>query len=337
VSLLTVPVLPRSVGQALASDRLHLILMPTERCNFRCSYCYEDFRLGRMDGKVVLGIERLLSNRAPALRSLVISWFGGEPLLARDVVLRVLRHVAALRTRHKDLSFSSDITTNGYLLDVPIFEELYALGVEQYQVSFDGLDEEHDRKRPTIGGRGTFLRIWRNLLEIRALPNAAVLPIRLHVDRTNVEHCRSFMDRLVVDMGRDARFPLFFKLLGRWGGPGDERLNVFDETEGREALRYLADYARAIGVPLHRVDDDVICYAARRNSLLIRSDGRINKCTLALEAPENQVGWIGEDGRLHIDDARMTPWLRGLWSGSPEALHCPMTGLVSRGTVVESA
>jgi uncharacterized protein len=331
------PVLSRSVGQALASDRLHLILLPTEQCNFRCSYCYEDFRLGRMDESVARGIERLLTDRAPALRSLAISWFGGEPLLAKDVVFRVLRHVAALRTRHRDLDFCSDITTNAWRLDVPLFQELFSLGVERYQVSFDGLDQEHDRKRSRPGGGGTFARVWQNLLDLRGLPNPATVTIRLHVDRANAEHCRSFIDRLFLDFGGDPRFPLLLKLLGRWGGPRDENLDVFGEEDGRKTLRHLADYARAIGVPLQPVDGDAICYAARRNSLLIRSDGRINKCTLALEAPENQVGRLGEDGRLHIDDARMAPWLRGLWSGSPEALHCPMKGLVSRSAIVESA
>lgn len=28
---------------SLRNDVLHLILLPTEQCNFRCTYCYEDF------------------------------------------------------------------------------------------------------------------------------------------------------------------------------------------------------------------------------------------------------------------------------------------------------
>ena len=46
----------------LASNLLHLILMPTEQCNFRCTYCYEDFAHDRMSPRVVAGIKRLLTD-----------------------------------------------------------------------------------------------------------------------------------------------------------------------------------------------------------------------------------------------------------------------------------
>ena len=75
---------PDVLTEVLAADVLHLILLPTEACNFRCTYCYEDFRLGRMSEDVVRGVEALLSRRAEGLARLEISWFGGEPLAAGD-------------------------------------------------------------------------------------------------------------------------------------------------------------------------------------------------------------------------------------------------------------
>lgn len=48
---------------ALSSDRLHLILMATEQCNFRCVYCYEDFAIGRMRPWVVEGVKNLVATR----------------------------------------------------------------------------------------------------------------------------------------------------------------------------------------------------------------------------------------------------------------------------------
>jgi len=42
---------------SLRTDRLQLILLPTEQCNFRCTYCYEDFAIGRMSDAVVAGVK----------------------------------------------------------------------------------------------------------------------------------------------------------------------------------------------------------------------------------------------------------------------------------------
>lgn len=33
-------------------DLLHLIILPTEKCNLRCVYCYEDFKKGKMSEKI---------------------------------------------------------------------------------------------------------------------------------------------------------------------------------------------------------------------------------------------------------------------------------------------
>jgi len=70
-----------------------------------------------------------------------------------------------------------------------------------------------------------------------------------------------------------------------------------------------------------------ICYAARERSLVIRSNGRVNKCTVALEEPVNQVGRLYEDGHLEIDESRFMRWTRGQRTGDAQQLKCPMRGI----------
>src|SRR5215510_6961132 len=95
---------------------LNLIIMPTEACNFRCTYCYETFEHKKMHGSVVTGIKRLIERRGGELRELQIGWFGGEPLLAFDVVTEICQHAIDVANLN-GFEFSSDMTTNGYLLD----------------------------------------------------------------------------------------------------------------------------------------------------------------------------------------------------------------------------
>ena len=80
----------RDCAAAWAEDHLHLIVMPTEKCNFRCVYCYEDFSIGRMKRAVIDGVKALIRRRVASLSSLEIQWFGGEPTLAHDIVCEVM-------------------------------------------------------------------------------------------------------------------------------------------------------------------------------------------------------------------------------------------------------
>ena len=66
-----------TLRRSLASDALHLMLLPTEACNFRCRYCYEDHAPERMSPELVGAVKAFLSRRATDLRWLYVSWFGG--------------------------------------------------------------------------------------------------------------------------------------------------------------------------------------------------------------------------------------------------------------------
>lgn len=318
----------RDIAACLDSRSLRLILLPTEACNFRCVYCYEDFAQGRMRPRVVQGVKRLLSARAPDLDHLTLSWFGGEPLLARDIMEEILKHAAGLAAVHPRLTVTSDVTTNGYLLDLPLFERLLDLGVSHCQVSFDGPRDWHDRKRLRADGAGTFDQVWGNLQKIATVRREFSMIVRVHVDQENHTALPEFLRDYERGFGGDGRFRLYIRPLSRFGGPNDAALPVFDQDEGKRIAENLSRGARERGLP--EIDLEAaggICYASAGNSFVVRADGRLNKCTLALNHPANQVGRIEEDGRLQIDAPAALRWMRGLQSRVPQELECPMLGL----------
>jgi uncharacterized protein len=67
-----------------------------------------------------------------------------------------------------------------------------------------------------------------------------------------------------------------------------------------------------------------ICYAGRANSLLIRANGRIGKCTVAFHDERNDLGYLAEDGTIRIDNEKLSPWIRGLGTLDPEDTGCPI-------------
>src|ERR1044071_6392295 len=146
-------------AQHFATNALELILMPSEDCNFRCKYCYEDFVRGTMRPDVRLGIRNLVEKRLKYLDRLSVSSFGGEPLYGWEAIeeLAPFFHEVAERS---EISYQGHMTTNGYLLTPDVAEKLLLWRVLSYQITLDGAPEDHDRSRPGRDGSGTFTQIY---------------------------------------------------------------------------------------------------------------------------------------------------------------------------------
>lgn len=334
------------IASTLTNKIQQLILLPTERCNFRCTYCYEDFILGRMSESTQKGIERYLENRITDLRLLQISWFGGEPLTAPEIVLRIATHAYRL-CEENCVRLSGGITTNGYLLRKELFEHLVALRQTFFQITLDGFRETHDAVRKRANGKGSFDRIWQNLLDARSVAGDFQVQLRIHVRRENVETLPILMNELGRNFANDPRFALAFEHLRDLGGTGGKSIHspmTRSETKAVEhdcRQIYQSYIPSASGEEFSEeaaiattsskftqpTKEQYICYAARANSLLIRSDGRLGKCTVALDDHRNTIGKICEDGTIELDNLKLRPWLRGLDSLDPSSLACPLSGL----------
>lgn len=315
----------RSCTEAWAENHLHLIVMPTEKCNFRCVYCYEDFSVGRMKRPVIDGVKALIRRRAPSLSSLEINWFGGEPTLAGGVVHEVMtdaQEVAGAR----GISLRGGMTTNGFLLDAKMYNRFYSCGIGDYQITLDGPPELHDTTRLQANGLGSFDKVWSNLLAIKQVEAGGSILLRVHLTKQNIALISRFIERIKQAFGDDVRFRYILQPVENLGGPN----NITDlviETPARL-------WGHRAGLPSEhesdmeeRHDDDYVCYAAKANSYVIRADGRVGKCTVALKSDSNCIGRILQDGTLEIDVKKLAPWLTGWKTQQKEALACPAAAL----------
>ncbi|MEK7382896.1 MAG: radical SAM protein [Elusimicrobiota bacterium] len=109
-----------------------LMLMTTYECQLRCAYCQVRRGRRRMDlATARRGVDLLLSSRAERLQ---LNFFGGEPLLAWDL----LRGIVAYAERRRGLrSLRYNLTTNGLLLDAQ--KIAFFKGLDSYvHLSLDG-------------------------------------------------------------------------------------------------------------------------------------------------------------------------------------------------------
>lgn len=327
----------KSTKIAARSNRnFHLIILPTEKCNFRCTYCYEDYAAGRMKKETIQGIKALLERRCAEedLEFLNVGWFGGEPLLAKDIILEIAEYAKSLSQKYPRLSYIGDMTTNGYLLDYKTLTALEDVGVRDYQISLDGHREVHNQSRIRADGASTYDQIWANLLTIRdsSLPVHVVLRVHFTVD--TLQLIDPLLEEIRKEFIHDQRFSVFFKAVERLGGPNDAEIKIFSETEKEEAVKLLKTklYGENLPVSPPHIQPGDICYASRPNSLVIRANGDVGKCTVALYDERNKIASLKPDGTLEIIPGRLAPWIRGLKTLDLATLACPLANLPSINT-----
>ncbi len=314
----------------ISNRYFQLIILPTEKCNFRCTYCYEDFVAGRMKKETILGIKALLERRCPDLSYLNISWFGGEPLTAKDIVLEISEYVMSLAYRYPQLRYLGSMTTNAYLLDYKTITALANVGVREYQISLDGPREIHDKSRIRADRGSTYDQIWANLLAIRdsSLPVSILLRIHFTVDTLEL------IDPLIEDIRReflhDSRFFVVFRPIERLGSPKNASIKIFSDAEKEEAVKSLQTklFGENLASPQNLCEpDNYVCYASRPNSLVIRSNGDVGKCTVALYDERNKIASLQPDGTLKLIPGRLAPWLRGIETLDLTTVGCPLVNL----------
>lgn len=309
------------------TETQHLILMPHEDCNFRCVYCYETFKIKKMRRDVRQGIKNYVRKRARGIRVLGVSWFGGEPLLAPDVIADLSAEMLRICAEH-DIAYEASITTNGYLLTPDVAELLLKAKVTTIQITLDGPKQYHDQRRVLKGGGGTYDLIIENLRQLRARPDPFKVLLRVNFDRENVGGMDQHIDALAAEFADDPRFTVYFRPIGTWGGPNDTNLPVCVGTEGDRQMITLTSIAnqrrlRSSRELLEALQPNAsVCYAARENSIIVRADGKLSKCTVALDDERNFVGRITPDGDLELDQDRFAVWVTSDEGDDPGCQRC---------------
>jgi len=297
------------------SDLMELILLASEECNFRCVYCYETFPRGTMEEWVRSAVVRWVEAKVRTLSQIKLEWFGGEPLLGYEAIRDIAPHVQRI-AKDNDVHYHSSMTTNGYLLTEETFASLVNWGINTFQITLDGPQECHDAKRPLAGGGSTYEQILTNLLAASRSSYDFHIFLRINFDHDNLPYVPEYMSFLKDRFGNDRRFELRFYPVGQWGGENDEKLQVCGRggVGERQALELMA-IEHGIQTEthfdhMHPSKGLNVCYAARPYSFIVGADGKLMKCTIALDKKDyNIVGSLSRKGSPHIDIDKLARWI----------------------------
>lgn len=298
----------------LSEDRtLNLIIMPNEDCNFRCVYCYEDFEKSEMKEKTINGLINYVKHNIRKYEALVVSWFGGEPLISFNVIQKLSKELMEI-CENEGVEYVAGITTNGYKLTTEVFRELLDYKVLGYQITLDGTKETHDQFRVGKNGEETFDTIVENMKNIRDMDEERgfQIMIRSNISEGTFPVMHEFIDFISEEFVDDPRFKMHFVSVKNLKGDQSGDIHLCDTKE----LFPFYNHAEKKGFDFSFYKQTLQpggseCYAALPDSFVIGSDGMVYKCTVAFNNPLNHVGNILENGEMEIYEERLALWLSG--------------------------
>lgn len=318
-------------ADAALERSVSLTICPTMGCNFDCPYCFEDHRVGRMTEEVQDQIVSLARRMLEAFgaRRLFVSWFGGEPLLAPDVIARLSEKLIAL-SAEKGAAYGAEIITNGYLLDQRTADLLEKAQVQTAQITLDGLGSAHDATRHLAGGGPSFERITENLRKGR-FAFGVRLRHNVHAgNRDQTEPLRRFAEQLAQESGNRIVY---------YAAPVLE--NTAAQNRGSDVQTLCASDSSALGLrrAAERFHEGHSCFcgASLLPYLGIDERGRLYKCWEDVDKPQASFGSAARWDPLRpvaTADApdRLTAYLvTALPAEDPECAECRWLPLCAGG------
>ncbi len=293
------------------TSHLGLTICPTLQCNFLCPYCFEHDQKGSsmMTSETA---ERLLYfiKSYKEVRHLSITWYGGEPLLAFDIIGRITKNIKAL-----DIDFEgAGMVTNGYLLNSEKIAQLDELKVNFIQITLDGPEKVHDTRRVLAKGGPTFQTILSNVDALMNSTYKGFCAIRINVDKRNynqfVELRASLLERF---KGKNLSVHA-----GRVDTSINHTYNHACSLDLHEWTKFIFDVHHKSGQPpvggFYPPDNLVgICVATTHQAFVVGPEGELYKCWEDVGKPEMIIGTI------HQDESVANPELRALYSIGTDA------------------
>lgn len=272
---------------------LGLVLVPTMACNFDCPYCFEKGKkASKMTDEVIENLLCFIKKHEEA-KKLYVTWYGGEPLLAVDVIEKILKKI------HSEISLpliGQSIVTNGYYFDSKVIDLFRKYPLQWIQITLDGNKERHDNiRKQKITGEGSFDRLIKNMDKIvKELPETK-LSIRINVEKENLQDYFDLQKEL-SERWQEHKVVIYPGLLRIHNDTNTAfTCECIDNVEANELFFNLRK-AKILKEPLYPLlQNDRDCCASVVNAYIIGTKGEIYKCWDDVTDDSKIIGYINKE------------------------------------------
>lgn len=272
------------------SSDMALTILPTRGCNFGCIYCYEQDRPNvLMNEQTEKAIVKFVCSNSN-LKRLSVVWYGGEPLLNFDSMVRLTKMFKQL-----NIEYSAKIVSNGYLLTKEKADLMKDLAIRNIQITFDGSEEIHNQRRFLLGGQPTYRKIMDNLKYLLSINKEITIDIRTNIDRRNKDDYNKFYQDFKSEINdkRVTMYPGFVSDLLSSECVSPE----FNISEGGYKAQFILDIFDKYGIeiksflPKYRRHS---CVASKYFAFVIGPEGELYKCWRMVGNQKEAIGNVND-------------------------------------------
>ena len=307
------------------SSDMALTILPTRGCNFGCIYCYEQDRPNvLMNEQTEKAIVKFVCSNSN-LKRLSVVWYGGEPLLNFDSMVRLTKMFKQL-----NIEYSAKIVSNGYLLTKEKADLMKDLAIRNIQITFDGSEEIHNQRRFLLGGQPTYRKIMDNLKYLLSINKDITIDIRTNIDRRNKDDYNKFYQDFKSEINdkRVTMYPGFVSDLLSSECVSPE----FNISEGGYKAQFILDIFDKYGIeiksflPKYRRHS---CVASKYFAFVIGPEGELYKCWRMVGNQKEAIGNVN-DG--YFDMVKFSKYLIGAdYTLDSKCLQCEFITLCGGG------
>lgn len=273
-----------------------LIINPTMNCNFKCWYCYEthikDSKMNSETKDKVISFVKKTIQENPQIKDFYISWFGGEPLLYFDKVIRPILSEIVPYLKSANVNFSCGITTNGLLLNQERLDFCKEHSLNSFQITLDGHRERHDKVRFISEGKGSYDKILQNIFLIAK--NNLTASVRVNCSPETLFGIPLILKEFNTLLETEKK-NIHFDFHKVWQVAQDIEDDLMDYR-----VQFRESGFRVRG----GIYDTLVqsCYADKKNHVTINYNGEVFKCTARDFKSEDVEGKLNDDGSLEWND-----------------------------------
>ena len=270
---------------------LGMVIAPTMACNMACEYCFESNKRGKMSEEIQQAIVDFTEKRADALNHVDICWYGGEPLLALDVIEDLTAKMLEMSQR-RQFKYTATMISNGYLLTPDVVDRLVNLKVTMVQVTLDGPARIHNKRRALKNGKDSFETILKN---ITYAATRMLVTVRINVDK-------SFEESVIAELLQELKLAGLERKVGVYFGQLEPATtvcsNIADNCYNSTDFSSIElDYFRLLlqnGFRIEKLPSptSAFCMAQRVNAFLIDPEGNLYRCFNYVGDPARVMGNI---------------------------------------------